>query len=95
MQEVSQKAVSLFVENLPPALHWQGLWFALGRHGIVVDAFIARKLSMRGKRFGFIRFANRWDALRAIERLDGFRLYGYRISVKMARFNIRTSYWKR
>ncbi|KAK8553272.1 hypothetical protein V6N13_105190 [Hibiscus sabdariffa] len=62
MEKVSQQAVSLFVENLPPSLHWQGLWFAFGRHGDVVDAFIARKLSKK---------------------------------VMLARFNVRTSYWRK
>ncbi|KAL4310349.1 hypothetical protein GQ457_01G030280 [Hibiscus cannabinus] len=87
--------VSLFVENLPPSLHWQGLWFAFGRHGDVVDAFIARKLSKKCTRFGFVRYANRREADRAIERLDGSFLYGFRISVMLARFNVRTSFWRK
>ncbi|KAL4295479.1 hypothetical protein GQ457_12G002800 [Hibiscus cannabinus] len=33
-----------------------------------------------GKRFGFVRFSNFVDAERAIERLEGFRLYGFRLS---------------
>ncbi|KAK8582796.1 hypothetical protein V6N13_069564 [Hibiscus sabdariffa] len=82
-------------KNLPPSLHWQGLWFAFGRHGDVVDAFIARKLSKKGTRFGFVRYANRRDAYRAIERLDGSFVYGFRISVMLARFNVRTSYWRK
>ncbi|KAL4295631.1 hypothetical protein GQ457_12G003340 [Hibiscus cannabinus] len=83
---ISDNAVSLFVENLPKALHWKGLWHAFARHGDMLYAFIARKLSREGRRFGFVRMKTRTDALRTIERLDGFTLYGYRLTVKLARF---------
>ncbi|KAL4309673.1 hypothetical protein GQ457_01G050700 [Hibiscus cannabinus] len=46
-------------------------------------------------RFGFVRYANRREADRAIERLDGSFLYGFRISVMLARFNVRTSFWRK
>ncbi|KAL4384915.1 hypothetical protein GQ457_15G025860 [Hibiscus cannabinus] len=83
---MDHEAVSLFVENLPKALHWKGLWHAFARHGDVLYAFIARKLSREGRRFGFVRMKTRTDALRTIERLDGFTFYGYRLTVKLARF---------
>ncbi|KAK8549011.1 hypothetical protein V6N12_061911 [Hibiscus sabdariffa] len=35
------------------------------------------------------------DAQRAIHRLDGFVLMGYRISVSLARFNPRSKFWKK
>ncbi|KAK8701277.1 hypothetical protein V6N13_019667 [Hibiscus sabdariffa] len=57
-----------------------------GEHGDATDTFIPRKLSRGGKRFGFVRLKSRTDALRIIERLNGFILYGYRLTVKMARF---------
>ncbi|KAL4295352.1 hypothetical protein GQ457_12G032130 [Hibiscus cannabinus] len=87
--------VTLFVSNLPTNLHWSGLRQAFGRHGDLVDSFIAKKRDKAGRRFGFVRFANRIDAYRAIERLDGFRLYGFRLEVSFARFNNRTSYWRK
>ncbi|KAK8682418.1 hypothetical protein V6N13_054806 [Hibiscus sabdariffa] len=59
---------------IPPKLHWSGLRRVFGRQGDIVDSFIARKLDKTGKRFGFVRFSNRVDADRAIERLNGFRL---------------------
>ncbi|KAK8570926.1 hypothetical protein V6N13_103323 [Hibiscus sabdariffa] len=82
--------ITLFVDNILQKMHWKGLWFAFARHGNVIDAFIARKLSRGGSRFGFIRFDKRSDALRAIERLNDFTLFGNKISVSFARHNNRT-----
>ncbi|KAL4387533.1 hypothetical protein GQ457_09G008630 [Hibiscus cannabinus] len=89
------KTITLYVENLGKALHWQGLWHAFARHGKVVDAFIANKCNRRGKRFGFVRFATVADADRATMRLNGFHLYGNKLSVSRAKFNTRQSYWRK
>ncbi|KAL4354811.1 hypothetical protein GQ457_06G000960 [Hibiscus cannabinus] len=90
-----QQITTVFVDNISPALHWQGLWHAFARHVNVVDAFIARKLSRGGRRYGFVRFEMKADAWRAIERLNGFSLFGQRISVTLAHNNSRTQYWKK
>ncbi|KAK8671907.1 hypothetical protein V6N13_038490 [Hibiscus sabdariffa] len=72
----SNQLFTLYVDNISARLHWKGLWFAFGRHGDVEEAFIARKRNAKGRRFGFIRYRNRTDAVRATERLNGFFLYG-------------------
>ncbi|KAK8558369.1 hypothetical protein V6N13_038842 [Hibiscus sabdariffa] len=66
--EREKQSISVFVENIPNAMHWKGLWHAFARHGDVTDTYIPRKLSRRGKRFGFVRMKSRKDALRVIER---------------------------
>ncbi|KAK8663648.1 hypothetical protein V6N13_083457 [Hibiscus sabdariffa] len=71
--------VSLFVEHLPKNTHWKGLWQMFARVGEVFDAFIANKLSRGEKHFGFVKVGYRQDALRIIERLNGFITYGYRL----------------
>ncbi|KAL4379166.1 hypothetical protein GQ457_02G027130 [Hibiscus cannabinus] len=86
---------TVFVANIAPKLHWQGLWAAFAHHGEVVDTFIPMKRSRDGLRFGFVRFSNKGDALRAIVRLDDFVLFGSRISVSLARFNARSHYWRK
>ncbi|KAL4347478.1 hypothetical protein GQ457_17G001450 [Hibiscus cannabinus] len=88
----NKEVISLFVENLPEKLHWKGLWFSFARHGDVVSVYIAKKKSRGGKRFGFIRMKNLVEAKRVMERLDGFTLYGSRLSVKRARDNFE---WER
>ncbi|KAK9007436.1 hypothetical protein V6N11_074363 [Hibiscus sabdariffa] len=69
--------VSLFAENLPWGMQWKGLWHLFARHGDVTEAFVAGKLSRGGKRFGFVRFRCKTDAMRTMERLNGFSVYGF------------------
>ncbi|KAL4284789.1 hypothetical protein GQ457_16G009010 [Hibiscus cannabinus] len=77
--------VTLFVENIPSRMQWRGLWHMFARHGKVIRTFIAKKLSRGSKRFGFVEFGNEEDSNRAMERLNGFITYGFRLTVKAAR----------
>ncbi|KAL4342095.1 hypothetical protein GQ457_08G017320 [Hibiscus cannabinus] len=86
---------TIFVHNLPEKTHWKGLWAAFGHHGEVIDAFIPMKRSRSGRRFGFVGSASKNDANRAIARLNGFTLFGYRVILPFARFRSRTSYWRK
>ncbi|KAK8713705.1 hypothetical protein V6N13_148916 [Hibiscus sabdariffa] len=65
------------------------------KNGDVVDSYIASKLDNKGRRFGFLRYSNRNDAVRALERLNGCNLYGARIAVSFAKFNSRSSFWRK
>ncbi|KAL4347806.1 hypothetical protein GQ457_17G004690 [Hibiscus cannabinus] len=80
----------------PPLLRnlRKGLWATFGHHGDVIDAFIPTKKSKSGRKFGFVRYASKANANRAISRLNGFTLFGYRVSVSLAKFR-RTSYWRK
>ncbi|KAK8699655.1 hypothetical protein V6N13_115738 [Hibiscus sabdariffa] len=91
----SNQLFTLYVDNISTRLNWKGLWFALGRHGDVAEAFIARKRNAKGRRFGFLRYRNRTDAVRATERLNGFFLYGSKISVIPAKYKRRDAYWNK
>ncbi|KAK8621855.1 hypothetical protein V6N13_097483 [Hibiscus sabdariffa] len=86
--------VTVYVANIPETLHRSGLRQTFGRHGDVLDSFIVGKQNKSGNRFVFVRFLNKVDAERTIERLNGFKLYGLRLSVSIARFKSRTSYWR-
>ncbi|GJW29347.1 RNA-directed DNA polymerase, eukaryota, reverse transcriptase zinc-binding domain protein [Tanacetum coccineum] len=61
-KDLENIATSFYVTNMPPALTSKGLWNVCASHGRLVDAFIANKLSKRGKRFGFIKFLGVKDA---------------------------------
>ncbi|KAE8710667.1 Polygalacturonase [Hibiscus syriacus] len=76
------QVVSLFVENIPRAFHWKGLWFIFARYGNVVGAYIANKLSRRGKRFGFVRFGSKVEVECGMEKLNGFVLNDFKLSVQ-------------
>ncbi|KAK8527448.1 hypothetical protein V6N13_085278 [Hibiscus sabdariffa] len=77
------RTVTLIVFN--QKLHSKGLWFLFNHHGEVVDSFIPRKRSLRDYRFGFVRFVTMEDAMRALDRLDGFTIYDSRVRVHLAR----------
>ncbi|KAK9033189.1 hypothetical protein V6N11_018226 [Hibiscus sabdariffa] len=77
---------TLYVENIPQAMQWKGLWHAFVRHGDVIEAYSAWNLSRSGRKFGFVRFKSRDDATRAIDRLNGFTLYGFRLSLSEEKF---------
>ncbi|KAL4283907.1 hypothetical protein GQ457_16G022410 [Hibiscus cannabinus] len=79
-----QSVLTLFVHNIADRLHWKGLWQVFDRHGVVVDVFIPCRRSRAGRRFGFVRMASKEDVDRVIERLNGFWLYGTRVSVSLA-----------
>ncbi|KAL4323805.1 hypothetical protein GQ457_11G024350 [Hibiscus cannabinus] len=79
-----QSVWTLFVHNIADRLHWKGVWQVFDRHGVVVDVFIPRRRSRAGRRFGFVCMASKEDADRVIERLNGFWLYGARVSVSLA-----------
>ncbi|KAK8681360.1 hypothetical protein V6N13_053764 [Hibiscus sabdariffa] len=81
---------TLYVENIPQAMKWKGLWHAFARHGDVIEVYSAWKLSRSGRKFGFVRFKSRDDATRAIERLNGFTLYGFRLSLSEEKFKTRS-----
>ncbi|KAK8648313.1 hypothetical protein V6N13_129070 [Hibiscus sabdariffa] len=78
---------TVFVSNLPPRLHWKGLWFAFARYGEVIDAFIPTKKSKTGFRYDFVRFLSLEDADRTILHLNGSVLYGNRLNASLARFS--------
>ncbi|KAK8665388.1 hypothetical protein V6N13_005557 [Hibiscus sabdariffa] len=90
-----RQIITLYVNNIAEKLHRKGLWFAFGRHGEVLDAFIADKRNKEGRKFGFIRTSNNSDANRMIERLNNFYLFGSKITVSVARHQSRKSYWRR
>ncbi|KAL4378069.1 hypothetical protein GQ457_02G028390 [Hibiscus cannabinus] len=75
-------------------MHWQGVWQSFDRHGEVVDVFIPRRRNRFGERFGFVRMATRAAADQVIERLNGFWLYGSRITVAFAVKADRDTSWQ-
>ncbi|PWA51624.1 Endonuclease/exonuclease/phosphatase [Artemisia annua] len=55
-KDLAKVATSFFITNFPTYVDAKRLWIACESFGKIADAFIARKLSKRGKRFGFLRF---------------------------------------
>ncbi|KAL4296951.1 hypothetical protein GQ457_12G009580 [Hibiscus cannabinus] len=57
----------------------------------IIDAFIPNKRSNDGDRFGFVRYNSMDDSLRAIDRLDIFTIYNYKLRFYLVRNQYRRS----
>ncbi|XVF22173.1 hypothetical protein REPUB_Repub12eG0150900 [Reevesia pubescens] len=86
---------TVFVNNIPPLVHWRWLWNIFQNHGRVADVFIPRKRSSSGRKFGFVRFYDWREAARAVSRLNGAWLWEFKLGVNMARFNTRSNFWRK
>ncbi|KAL4318872.1 hypothetical protein GQ457_18G012420 [Hibiscus cannabinus] len=86
---------TLFVRNLSDILHWQSLWQCFDRHMEVLDVFVPTKRTVDGSKFGFVRMGSWEDALRVIEHLDGFVLYGSRVRISFTQRDTHDSFWRK
>jgi hypothetical protein len=84
-REVASIPCRMFVGGLGTAISEPELREAFSQFGVVVDAAILMDRGTGQSRgFGFVTLANRKDAARAIEALDGSELNGRRIAVSVA-----------
>ncbi|XVF07386.1 hypothetical protein REPUB_Repub06bG0134400 [Reevesia pubescens] len=60
-----------------------------------MDVFILRKRSQIGRKFRFVHYAFLVDTRCVVNLLNGVWLMDYRIGVYMAKFNGRSSFWKK
>ncbi|KAK8618800.1 hypothetical protein V6N13_132779 [Hibiscus sabdariffa] len=60
-----------------------------------LDAFIANKKNKENKRFGFVRVPNKSKALRMIEKMNRYRLYGNILTVSLAKYRARQMFRKK
>lgn len=79
--------ITLFVDYLPKESTNKDLWKIFQKHGKITDAFIPKKTRKGAKsRFGFVRYAMREEAERAIRRKDGAKLGVWRLKVNEAKY---------
>jgi len=86
-EEQGRREVSVFVSNIPERLDKYGLKGLFSKAGKVSDVYIPmgrRKGS--GRRFGFVRFWNRYEALKSIQLLNNAAVRGCRLSVSLAKY---------
>nr|GEY28057.1 RNA-directed DNA polymerase, eukaryota, reverse transcriptase zinc-binding domain protein [Tanacetum cinerariifolium] len=70
----------------------KGLWKACLPYGRLVDAFIANKLSKRGKRFGYISFLGIKDANEFIKTLSNIWIGNFHLYVAVVIFQRGSSF---
>ncbi|XVF28383.1 hypothetical protein REPUB_Repub15cG0024900 [Reevesia pubescens] len=86
---------TVFVNNVPPKVHWRWLRRVFQRFGKVVDVFIPKKRNRMGSKMGFVRFKSVSEARNAQRQLNGVWFLDYRITVNFAIYNPRRSYWRK
>ncbi|KAL7228485.1 hypothetical protein ACSBR2_007244 [Camellia fascicularis] len=83
----SIQMVIMFVDNFPNSMDKE--WLMQLCRGVreVQDVFIPKKLSKRSKRrFGFVRFRSKEEAVRAVEVVNGVTVRDCRLFAKLATF---------
>ncbi|KAK8986304.1 hypothetical protein V6N11_013798 [Hibiscus sabdariffa] len=86
---------SVYVGNLFPKVNWRYLKKLFQRFGSVLDAFIPQKKDLSGSNFGFVRFPTIREAETAVLMFGGAWVVDKRINVNIAKFNNRTSFWRK
>ncbi|CAN1811937.1 Polyadenylate-binding protein 8 [Linum perenne] len=67
---------NVFVKNLADTVSDDDFKRVLGEFGLITSVVIMRELGGRSKGFGFVNFANKDDASRAVDALNGRRIHG-------------------
>ncbi|KAK9046317.1 hypothetical protein V6N11_052209 [Hibiscus sabdariffa] len=86
---------SVYVGNLSPKVKWRYLKKLFQRFGNVLDVFIPQKRDFSGFNFGFFRFSTIREAETAVLMFGGAWVVDRRIIVNLAKFNSRTSFWRK
>ncbi|MCI05132.1 RNA recognition motif, partial [Trifolium medium] len=55
--------------------------------GILEHVFVAKKLNVRGNRYGFVRFSNVWDVTKLLHAINDISFGHLRLWAKVARFD--------
>lgn len=84
--EETPKGTKIYVGNLPFSTGYEELKSLFEPYGEITDAIVmADKFSGRSKGFGFVTFANKEDAEKAISEMDGKEVGGRNIKVSEAK----------
>ena len=85
-----RNGVTLFVDNLPNDMSPGWLVQLFKFDGRVMDAFVSRKRRRgRNNPFGFVRFSNEEEALKAVRNLHGTIVKGCKLEVTLAKYDRR------
>jgi len=77
--------MKLFVKNIEPSINEVALEFLFKQYGSVLSTKIVYdKITWESRGFGFIEFAKKEDAMKAMEELNGREIKGKKLSVTEA-----------
>ncbi|KAK9073774.1 hypothetical protein SSX86_006368 [Deinandra increscens subsp. villosa] len=79
-------STTIFVTNFPPTISVQGIKDTCLKVGRVIDVFMPNRLSLKGKRYAFLRFKKEVDAKEIISRVHSLWIGNYRLFADETRF---------
>ncbi|MED6132389.1 hypothetical protein PIB30_018591 [Stylosanthes scabra] len=87
-QSWSEKnSFAVFVDNLPIDSTKEWLWRVFSSVGEVVDIYLSRKTREKNPlRFSFVRYVTRREAMRAIQQLDGWIVWGHSLRLMESKY---------
>ncbi|GJX30509.1 RNA-directed DNA polymerase, eukaryota, reverse transcriptase zinc-binding domain protein [Tanacetum coccineum] len=83
----SHTTSSLFITNFPIHVDAKHLWKTCEAYGRIVDAFIPKKLSKSGKRFGFVRFQGVYNEEDMASKLSFIWIGSFHLFAAISRFS--------
>ncbi|GAB2285716.1 hypothetical protein Dimus_039720 [Dionaea muscipula] len=87
VQQSQRRMITIFVEDLPKRMDQRAFQKMFNRFEVVKDAYIPRKRSKEGKRFGFIRYDYMVAAEIAIQKTNDLWIDDKELMVKRAEFD--------
>ncbi|KAJ0941985.1 putative RNA recognition motif domain, nucleotide-binding alpha-beta plait domain superfamily [Helianthus annuus] len=81
-----RQVTTFFVTNLPDGVTQSLLWTAFMPHGVVKDAYVAKKRDVRGNYFGFVRIEGVTEMDKVLKGMNTIKIYDAKLTVSVARF---------
>ncbi|GAB2270917.1 hypothetical protein Dimus_005778 [Dionaea muscipula] len=75
---------TVFVDDLPTSMELKEIRRVFTKFGIITDVFVPSKKSVRGTRFGFVRYNCEVAAWTAVEKGNGVCIKDKKLKVNMA-----------
>ncbi|GJT04037.1 RNA-directed DNA polymerase, eukaryota [Tanacetum coccineum] len=88
--DVNRISISIYITNFPENFSAKELFQSCKQYGHVVDSFIPRKRTKKGKRFGFVRFINVFNVDRLVNNLCTIWVGQFKLHANKARFQRAT-----
>ncbi|KAJ4833681.1 hypothetical protein Tsubulata_040436 [Turnera subulata] len=81
----NNQLVSIYIENLPQRWTITDIILVLSKFGVVMDVFIPNKTSVRGARFGFVRFENNGNINSLVDNINSVVVDNQYLKANVAR----------
>ncbi|CAO2820347.1 unnamed protein product [Amaranthus hypochondriacus] len=86
--QVLRNVFSLFVDGIARSVSLSELRELFEQEGKVADVYISgKKRSHTRESFGFVRFFKKYEAVKAVQQLDGVCIHGGKLKISMAKYS--------